>query len=104
VLWSASSITRDEAEEVLQCDAVAGRGRGDRWRAMSERMTAVSGPGVTGVMDYGRRTRAEMLAQYRAHYEGQRAEAERALAMPDDVLTVETFLGPWAMKNREVVR
>ena len=71
---------------------------------MGERMTGVSAPGVAGLQDYGRRTRAEMVEQFRAHYEHQKAEAERALAMKDEDLVVETWLGPVAMRNREVVR
>jgi len=71
---------------------------------MSERVTEISsGPGTPGLMDYGRKTRAEMVAAYRRYYEHQRAEAERALAVADDDLIVTTFLGPYAMKNREVV-
>lgn len=70
---------------------------------MSERLTSVSAPGVGGIADCGRKTRAEMIEQFRRYYECQLAEAERALAMPDADLVVETYLGPWAMRNREVV-
>lgn len=70
---------------------------------MSERMTGCAGPGVGGIEEWGRKTRPEMIAAFRRHYEQQRDEAERALALTDDELTVTTYLGTWAMKNREVV-
>lgn len=67
-------------------------------------MTAASVPGVAfTVVDYGRKTRAEMVAQYRAYYEHQKTDAMEALAAADEDIVVETFLGPWAMRNREVV-
>lgn len=71
---------------------------------MSDRMTGVCAHGVGGVADFGRKTRAEMIQQYRDYYEHQRDEAIRALAVADSELVVETYLGPYAMKNREVVR
>jgi hypothetical protein len=71
---------------------------------VSERMTDISaGDGTPGYMDYGRKSRAEMIAAYRRVYEHQRAEAERALAVPDDELVVTTFLGVHVQRNREVV-
>lgn len=73
---------------------------------MSERITGITPPksaGAHGIQDSGRRTRAEMIAQYRYHYEYQLEEAKRALAVPDGELLVETYLGPWARKRREVV-
>lgn len=72
---------------------------------MSERMTRVSARdrSAPGYMTYGRKTRAEMIAGFREHYERQCKEAQDALALPDEALIVETFLGPWAMKNREEV-
>ncbi len=44
-----------------------------------------------------------MITEFRAYYQRQRDEAERALALPDEALIVETYLGPWAMRNREAV-
>ena len=61
------------------------------------------GPMGLGVQDYGRKTRAEMVAQYRAHFEHQRAEAEAALAVADDDLVVETYLGSLVMRDRREV-
>lgn len=72
---------------------------------MSERMTACHAPGIkgAGIADWGRKTHAEMVAMYRAYYRHQRAEAEAALAVPDSELVVETYLGPYAQRNREPV-
>jgi len=71
---------------------------------MTERFTDCSAPGTTaGVADYGRKTRPEMIAQYRAFFEHQRDEAERALAVPDEDLVVTTYLGSFVRKNRQVV-
>jgi hypothetical protein len=45
-----------------------------------------------------------MIEQFRRHYRAQMAKAEYALSLTDDELIVETYVGPWAMKNkREVV-
>lgn len=72
---------------------------------MSERCTDVSsGPGTPGLMDLGRKTRAEMVGQYYAYYQRQREQAERALAVRSEDLVVTTFLGPVVMRKREVVR
>lgn len=72
---------------------------------MSDRMTSASAyaHGVSGVADYGRKTRAEMLQRYRDYYRRQIEEAEKALAVPEDEIVTETFLGLYAQKNREVV-
>lgn len=66
-------------------------------------MTECVAPGGPGVCSYGRKSRAEMIADFRAHYERQRDEAVKALATPDDDLVVTTYLGVWAQRNREVV-
>lgn len=74
---------------------------------MSDRMTAAHGPkGTGGFATYGRKTRAEMLAQFRDHYQRQLEQAQKALALTDDeirVTRVTTYLGPWAMRNEEEV-
>lgn len=72
---------------------------------MSERMTSVRRRGQGGgIAESGRRTRAEMVERYRAYYAQQLAEARDALAATDEDLIVETYLGPWAMRNREEVK
>ena len=78
---------------------------------MSDRITRIRtrnpiGPAphrVAAISDYGRKTRAEMINIYRAHYQRQIERAQAALTIPDDELIVETYLGPWAMKNKEEV-
>jgi len=73
---------------------------------MSDRMTGVRMPGnnLRGFAMYGRKTRAEAIAEYRAHYRRQLQEAEQALSAPDSLLVVETYLGPYAQRNREEVK
>lgn len=70
---------------------------------MADRYTSCTAPGVTGFAVQGRATHAEAVAAYRQHYEHQLAEAQRALAIPDDELVVETFLGLYAMRNRQSI-
>lgn len=72
---------------------------------MSDRMTSVHAPGRNhGFASWGRLTRAEAIAEWRQHYEGLRDAAAEALAVADEDLIVETYLGPNAMKNREEVK
>ena len=66
---------------------------------MSERMTQCSptapanGPAPQGVVEYGRKTRAEMIARYREHYQHMFDEAQAALAVADEDLQVTTYVG-----------
>jgi len=77
---------------------------------MSERMTSIHPrkdvEGDTfgmGYANYGRKTRTEMIEKFREYFENQRAQAELALSLTDDQLVVHTYLGPYAMRNREEV-
>lgn len=81
---------------------------------MSKRMTSVGPrygrlavpedlPWPSGVERHGRKTRAEMLAAFRAHYGRQKAEAELALNLSDDELIVETYLGTYVMRDCQEV-
>jgi len=73
---------------------------------MSDRITqieAVGHPNRHGLQEWGAQTRQEMIDKYRAHYQRELEMAQAALAVPDEDLVVETFLGPYAMKNRKVV-
>lgn len=76
---------------------------------MSERMTGISLPAVRdsgmlhGWQDYGRKTRAEMIAQYREIAERARDAVEKILAADDADFVVETYLGPIATRKREPV-
>lgn len=72
---------------------------------MSDRMTEASVPGVAvGIAEWGRLTRPQMIARYRDHYQRQLADAQKALDVADEDILVRTYLGPWAMKNIEVVQ
>lgn len=73
-----------------------------------ERMTSIQlpggGPGTGGGLgEWGRKTRAEMIAIYRKWAEHQKAEAERVLAAADADFICETYLGVNVMRNRERV-
>ncbi len=78
---------------------------------MSERMTSIRPKGrvtvgrgaVSGTAAYGRHSRAEMIADYRAYYRWQADEAAAALAVVDDDLIVETYTGFYARRNVEEV-
>lgn len=76
---------------------------------MTERFTGVQPrrrlkeASFLGVSARGRVDRRTMLAVYRDHYERQRREAEIALAVKDDELVVETYLGSVVMRDREEV-
>jgi hypothetical protein len=70
---------------------------------MSDRMTEAHAPGGFGIAAYGRKTRAEMLAKYRKHYEFQLRKAAEALAKTDEEIVVSTYVGPWARTNEKVV-
>lgn len=70
---------------------------------MSDRVTRVTGPSGAGLDLWGRATRAGAIAEYRKHYARELAQAAAALDASDDELIVETFLGPYAQKNRETV-
>lgn len=78
---------------------------------MSDRLTRVSprerlelgNRAVTGLAHHGHHTRPEMINKFRDYWQGQLELAQAALALTDDELIVETYLGPWAMKNRKEV-
>jgi hypothetical protein len=60
-------------------------------------------PGSTGLADWDRRTRAEMIRQYRAHAARMKQEADAVLAARDSEFIVETYLGTIVRKNVEIV-
>lgn len=74
---------------------------------MSERMTAVGPreriPGVSGPARIGRKSRAEMLADFRRYHETRAETARIALALTDDELIVETYLGLYAQRGKTEV-
>ena len=74
---------------------------------MSDRQTSIRPRDrsirVGGYVAWGRKTRAEMLAEYRRYYRVLAIKAQTALALSDDELIVETYLGPYAQRRREEV-
>jgi hypothetical protein len=72
----------------------------------SERMTSISLPGCvgSGLADWGRKTPAEMIAQYRAYARHLREHADAVLAAPDDAFRVETYVGEYKRHRREVLQ
>lgn len=60
---------------------------------MSEKMTSITLPGTQGFMDWGFKSRAEMIATYRKIAEHKKAEAELVIAAADSDFTVEQHTG-----------
>ncbi len=73
---------------------------------MSERMTGIRlrTSKDAGLADWGRKTPAEMIEQYRskARYELECAQA--ILDAKDEDFHVDTFLGPYVRRKREVLQ
>jgi hypothetical protein len=66
---------------------------------MSEILTAIGLPGLrmgrsSGLMEWGRKTRPEMIALYRHQAELDKAASERILAASDDEFRVRVVRGP----------
>ena len=68
---------------------------------MSDRYTAVSGPGPIALL--GRLTRREALEKRRKYYEHERDRAIEALAVPEEELRVTTFIGLYARRREQEV-
>ena len=69
-------------------------------------MTGIHLPSLgqgSGWQEYGRQSRAHMIARLKRNAEIAKEEAERILDAPDEEFVVETYLGPIAMRNREAV-
>ncbi|CAN7496397.1 hypothetical protein LJR231_003488 [Phyllobacterium sp. LjRoot231] len=64
---------------------------------MSEKMTRVRLPGskFKGLMDWGEKSHAEMVAQVRRHAQHQMEEAQAALAAADTDFQVDLVRGPY---------
>ena len=73
---------------------------------MSERMTSIDLPGVSGsgLADWGRLTADEMIGQIRRKAACDKRIADAILAAPDEAFQVETYLGPWVQRKREVIQ
>ena len=70
---------------------------------MSDRLTSATAPNGAGLQSHGRKTREEMIAEFRSYYEHQLKQAQVALSFPDSEIVVHTFLGAWAERKKEVV-
>lgn len=73
---------------------------------MSERLTGIRLPGAEwpGISDWGRRTPAEMIDRARAYGRFLRQQADAILSAADADFQVETFLGPLARRQLEVLQ
>jgi len=76
---------------------------------MSERMTSIELPGqfvdlVGGLAVHGRETVEQMIVQLRASAARQLAAVQAVLDAPDDAFRVETYRGPFAQRDREVLQ
>lgn len=61
---------------------------------MSEKLTRIDLPGTQGLMDWGEKTAAEMIAQYRAYAARRYSEAKLVLDAPDSAFQIDVVRGP----------
>lgn len=74
---------------------------------MSERMTGINLPGLgfgTGFAEWGRHTPTEMIQIMKVRAAAQKAEAEAILSAADEDFHVATYVGPYAMRQYEVLQ
>lgn len=73
---------------------------------MSDRMTAVNLPGVWGASwaEWGRAEPAYMISAIRQRAKQELEWAQKVLAAADDDFRIETYLGPHARRNLEVLQ
>jgi hypothetical protein len=70
-------------------------------------MTSVHLPGMrqgAGIQDYGRKEPSEMIAMIKGYAQLRKEEAEAILQADDADFRVETYIGSWAQKKREIVQ
>jgi hypothetical protein len=69
-------------------------------------MTSAHLPGVfgSGWADYGKLTPAEIIEKAREHARHMHKLATAVLAAADEDFCVETYVGVWARKKREVIQ
>lgn len=71
---------------------------------MADRHTSIRAPdGDFGLADWGRKTRAEMVAQIRATAEGMMEDAQKIMDTKDEDFIVETYTGMHRKRNVETV-
>lgn len=66
---------------------------------MSEQMTTIQIPGADGRMLYGRRTRQEMISNYRAMAERKKFRLEKVLSAKDEDFIVMQHTGKCVKRN-----
>lgn len=74
---------------------------------MADRMTSIRLPGLrrgAGLSDWGRKTPAEMIAQYRKNAQLQLDEAKAVLEAADVDFRVETYVGVLVQRDRETLQ
>lgn len=74
---------------------------------MSDRMTSVQLEGHSngdGWAEYGLQTPEKMIQIIRARAARDKALAEQILSAPDDVFTVQTYVGSRVMRDRKVLQ
>lgn len=72
---------------------------------MADLMTSIQSPRTSsgaGFADYGRKTRAEMIARLRSIAASDLQAAQAVLDTPDDEFIVEQYRGVWA--RRDLIR
>jgi hypothetical protein len=73
---------------------------------MTERMTSICLPGseYPGWANYGRKSPAEMIEEFRSHARYMRDRAEEILSATDDDFLVKTYRGVHVQRNVEVLQ
>lgn len=74
---------------------------------MADRMTSIHLPGLrrgAGLADWGRKTPAEMTAQYRKNAQLHLDEAKAVLEAADADFHVETYVGVLVRRDRETLQ
>lgn len=71
---------------------------------MAEQMTTIQLPGADGWMNYGKRTRANMIEEYRKIAQRDKRRAELILAAKDEDFLVEQHTGKCVKRNRVLIK
>jgi hypothetical protein len=71
---------------------------------MSDRLTAISLPRVSGIADRGLKTPEEMIKQMRQYADALRKEVAQIDAAKDEDFLIETYVGVHVRKNLKVLQ
>ena len=71
---------------------------------MSEQMTTIQIPGADELMLYGRRTRQEMISDYRAMAKRKKSRLEKVLSAKDEDFIVLQHTGKCIKRNRVLLK